>query len=91
MKRYKKIVILCVVFVCISLAAFGVRRHEEKKEMIKNSDEIILTVAEEDVKTLSWECDTGSFAFHRDENGGWIYDEDETFPVDNERLGAVWS
>lgn len=89
MKRYKKIGILCVIFVCISLAAFGVKRHEEKKEMIKNSNEIILTVAKEDVKTLSWECDTGSFAFHRDENGGWIYDEDEAFPVDNEKIGNL--
>ena len=66
MKRGKKIGILSGVLCCISLAAFGVSRYEEQKERIKNSDEIIMEVAGEDVKTLSWECSTGSFAFHRD-------------------------
>lgn len=89
MKRNRKIVILLAVLVCVSLAAFGVNRYEEQKERIKNSDEVILEVAAESVKTLSWECDTGSFAFHRDENGGWIYDADEMFPVDGEKLGSL--
>ena len=89
MKRSKKIGILCAVFVCISLAAFGVSRYEEQKERIRNSDEIILELAQEDVKILSWECDTGSFAFHREENGGWLYDTDEAFPVDNEKIGNL--
>ena len=53
MKRSKKIGILCAVFVCISLAAFGVSRYEEQKERIRNSDEIILELAQEDVKILS--------------------------------------
>lgn len=86
MKRGKKIGILSGVLCCISLAAFGVSRYEEQKERIKNSDEIIMEVAGEDVKTLSWECSTGSFAFHRDENGAWIYDADEAFPVEKARI-----
>lgn len=86
MKRNKKIGMLLAVFCCICLAAFGVSKYEEQKEIIKNSDEIILRVSEEDVETLSWECDTGSFAFHRDENGGWLYDADEAFPVNEGKL-----
>lgn len=89
MKRSKKIGILLAVLVGISLAAFGVNRYEEHKELIKNSDEIILEVACGEVKTLSWECDTGSFAFHRDGNGSWIYDADEAFPVDEEKIGDL--
>lgn len=89
MKRNKKIVILLGIFLCISLAAFGVSKYEEHKEKIKNSDEIIMEVAQEDVNVLSWECDTGSFAFHRDEDGSWIYDEDEAFPVDEERMSEL--
>ncbi len=86
MKRNKKIMILLAVFVCVSLGAFGVSKYEEQKELIKNSDEIIMEVASEDVNVLSWECDTGSFAFHKDEEGSWLYDTDETFPVDGEKI-----
>lgn len=89
MKRNKKILILLVIFLCTSLAAFGVIRYEEQKELIKNSDEIIMEVANEDVNVLSWECDTGSFAFHKDGNGTWLYDEDEAFPVDEERINGL--
>ncbi len=89
MKRNKKIGILLAAFACISVAAFGVTRYEEQKELIKNSDDIILEVASEEVKAFSWECDKGEFAFHRDENGRWRYDEDEAFPVDEERLGML--
>lgn len=89
MRRNKKIVILLGLLLCISLAAFGVSRYEEQKEMIKNSDEIILEVADEDVTALSWECDTGSFAFHKDESGRWLYDTDEAFPVDEEKIKGL--
>lgn len=89
MKRGKKIGILCGLLCCVSLAAFGVSRYEQRKEQIKNSDEIILKVAKEEVKTLSWECSTGSFAFHRDESGAWLYDADEAFPVDQEKIGKL--
>lgn len=89
MKRSKKIAVLSGIFLCISLGAFAVGRYEKQKELIKNSDEIILEIADEDVKALSWECDTGSFAFHRDENGDWLYDEDEEFPVDEEKIGGL--
>lgn len=86
MKRGKKIGILSGLVCCISLAALGMSRYEEQKEKIKNSEEVILEVAGEEVKSLSWECSTGTFAFHKDEGGMWIYDGDETFPVDTDRI-----
>ncbi|MEY8339398.1 DUF4340 domain-containing protein [Lachnospiraceae bacterium 62-35] len=89
MKRNKKIGILCGILICVSLAAFGVSRYEKQKEIIKNSDEIIMEVKSEKVNVLSWEYDTGSFAFHRDENGNWLYDEDEEFPVDEEKIKGL--
>ncbi len=89
MKRNKKILILCGILVCVSLAAFGVNRYEKEKERIKNSDEMIMEIDSEQVTLLSWECDTGSFAFHRDENGNWIYDEDGEFPVDGEKIKGL--
>lgn len=89
MKRNRKLAILVILLVCISLAAFGVDKYEEQKEIIKNSDEIILEVAGDKINTLSWECDTGSFGFHRNDEGKWLYDEDEAFPVDEEKIGAL--
>ena len=89
MKRSKRLAILLGILICVSLAAFGVSRYEKQKEFIKNSDEIIMEVDQEEVNLLSWECDTGTFTFHRDEEGSWIYDEDEEFPVDEEKLGEL--
>ena len=86
MKRNRKLAVLVVLLVCISLAAFGVNKYEEQKEVIKNSDEIILEIAGDKVNALSWECDTGSFGFHRDGEGKWLYDEDGAFPVDEEKI-----
>lgn len=89
MKRGKKIGILSGLLCCVSLAAYGVSRYQEQREAIKNSDEIILEVAAEEVRALSWECSTGAFAFHRDEDGAWIYDTDEAFPVDGNKIGEL--
>ncbi|RKJ04918.1 DUF4340 domain-containing protein [bacterium D16-54] len=82
MKRNRKLAVLVILLVCISLAAFGVNKYEEQKEVIKNSDEIILEVAGDKVNT-------GSFGFHRNDEGKWLYDEDEAFPVDEEKIGAL--
>lgn len=89
MKRNKKIGVLLGIFLLISAASIGVSKYEEQKEIIKNSDEIIMEVAKEEVNTLSWECDSGSFAFRRDENGSWIYDADEAFPTDEEKINDL--
>lgn len=89
MKRNKKIGILCGIFACVSLAAFGAGRYEKQKEIIKNSDEVIMEINNEEVNMLSWKCDTGSFAFHRNEDGNWLYDEDEEFPVDEEKIKEI--
>ena len=89
MRRNKKLMILCGILLCVSLAAFGVSRYEKQKEIIKNSDEIIMEISDETVNVLSWECDTGDFGFHRDENGSWLYDEDEEFPVDEEKIKGL--
>lgn len=89
MKRSKKIGILCGILACVSLAAFGVSRYEKEKEIIKNSDEIIMKIDDQAVNVLSWECSTGTFGFHRDENGNWLYDEDKDFPVDAEKIKGL--
>ncbi|MGF0019141.1 DUF4340 domain-containing protein [Sporofaciens sp. SGI.106] len=87
MSRSKKIYVLLGVLAVICLITFGVSRYEEKKEQIKNSDEVVLELETEDVTALSWEYDEQTLAFHKDEN--WLYDEDENFPVNEEKISEL--
>lgn len=84
MKRSKRIVVLLGVLGAACAVTFGVMEYEEKKEQIKNSDEMILELSSDRVTALSWEYDTEYLAFHKDET--WLYDEDEAFPVNEEKI-----
>lgn len=85
MKRSKKIVVLLGVLAGASAATFGVMKYEEQKEKIKNSDEVILELDGDKVTSLSWEYEKEYLAFHKTD-GKWYYDEDEAFPVDEEKI-----
>lgn len=87
MKKAKKIYALLGVLLVICVATFVISRQEEEKEKIKNSDAIILTIDSESVTALSWEYGETSLAFHKDEK--WLYDEDEAFPVDEEKIADL--
>jgi len=84
MKRSKRLSVLLGVLLAVCIATFAVMQTEEKKEQIKASGEIVLEVSSEDVQSLSWEYGETSLAFHRDEI--WLYDDDEAFPVDEEKI-----
>ena len=87
MKRSKKLYTLLGMLALVCVVTFCVSKYEEKKEIIKNSDEIILEVAKEEVTSLAWEYDDVELAFHKDEN--WFYDEDEAFPVNEEKVEGM--
>lgn len=87
MKRFKKVYLLLGIFAVVCLATIGVMRLEEQKEKIKNTDEIILSVSVDAVQALSWEYESETFAFHREEK--WLYDEDEAFPVEEEEINKI--
>ena len=55
MNRSKKIYALLGVLLVACAATFAVARTEEHKEQIRNSDEIILELPSDSVRTLSWE------------------------------------
>ncbi len=84
MKRSKRLIGLLGVLGVACVATYGITKYEEEKELIKNSDEIILELDSEKVTALSWEYDEEHLAFHKDEN--WYWDEDEAFPVDEEKI-----
>ena len=87
MKRSKRLYVLSGVLAVICGVTFGVSRYEQRKEEIRNSDEIILELAAEDVTALSWEYDETKLAFHKNEK--WLYDDDEAFPVSEEKMNEL--
>ena len=89
MKRYKRIYILLGVLVAACIVTFGVSKYEEHKELICTSDEIVLELSSDSVQSLSWTYESQSLAFHKDEQ--WLYDEDEAFPVDQEKIDELLS
>ena len=87
MKRAKRIYILLGVLAVVCIAAFAVMQYQEQQEIIQNTDEIILEVDAGTVQSLSWEYESETLAFHKD--GTWLYDEDEAFPVDEEKMNEL--
>lgn len=88
MKKAKKIYTLLGVLVVICVLTIGVASYEEKKEEIKNTDEVILKIAREDVKKISWEYGSKDLSFDMIE-GSWKYAKDEAFPVDADKVSTL--
>lgn len=87
MRKATKLYALLGVLLVVCIAAFAVSRYEEKKEQIKNSGEVILEIPTESVTALSWTNESGKFSFTKDET--WAYDEDNAFPVDEEKINDL--
>lgn len=84
MKRYKRILILLGVLLVACAITFGVSRYQETMEQIAASGETVLEIPTDTVTALSWSIDDTSLSFHLD--GVWLYDDDEAFPVNQEKI-----
>ena len=87
MRKATKLYALLGVLLVVCIAAFAVSRYEEKKEQIKNSGEVILEIPTDSVTALSWTNESGTFSFTKDET--WVYDDDNAFPVDEEKINDL--
>ena len=87
MRKATKLYVLLGVLLVVCVAAFAVSRYEEKKEQIKNSGEVILEIPTDSVTALSWTNESGTFSFTKDEK--WVYDDDNAFPVDEEKINDL--
>lgn len=86
MKRYKRVLILAAVLVVVCIATFALSQFEEEQEQIRTSNEIILQIPTDTVQSLSWEYSGGgSLAFNKTDDG-WKYQDDEAFPVSEEKV-----
>ena len=87
MNRAKRLYILLGVLVVVCAAAVLVLRMEQRQEQIKTSGETVLEIDPDTVQTLSWTYEDQTLSFHRDES--WIYDGDEAFPVDGDKIAQL--
>lgn len=87
MKRSKRLYILLGILAVVCAGTYGVLRYEERKEQISNSEEVVLEIASDDVTGLSWEYNSETLSFHKDET--WSYDEDEAFPVSEDKINEL--
>ena len=86
MNRSKKLTILLVILLSACLLTFFITKIEIKKEQIKESGEVILSVPTDTVIQVDWELRDANlqFSFHKEDN--WVYDDDAYFPVDPEKM-----
>ena len=87
MRKMTKLYILLGILLVVCAAAFAVSRYEGKKEQIKNSGEVILEIPTEDVTSVSWTNESGTFSFSKEEK--WVYDDDDAFPADEEKINDL--
>ena len=87
MRKATKLYVLLGVLLAVCITAFAISHYEEKKEQIKNSGEVILEIPTDSVTALSWTNESGTFSFTKDET--WVYDDDNAFPVDEEKINNL--
>lgn len=90
MKRSKRLITLVAILAVVCVATFALTKYEKKQEEIQNSDAVILEISPDSVESVSWEISGEGLAFHKGENG-WLYDDDEAFPVNEEEITDILS
>lgn len=90
MKRSKRLIALGSVLAVACAATFALTKYEKKQEEIQNSDAVILEISADSVEAVSWEFSDEGLSFHKGEDG-WLYDEDEAFPVSEEKIADILS
>ena len=90
MKRSKRIIALVAILVVACIVTFALTKYEKKQEEIQNSDAIILEIPTDTVQELSWKYTEDGLAFHKGDDG-WLYDDDDAFPVNEEKITDILS
>lgn len=89
MRKATKLYWLSGVLLVLCLTAFAVSRYQEKQEAIQTSGEEILALPADSVTALSWTNENGTFSFTKEDT--WVYDDDTTFPVSEEKIRDLLS
>lgn len=89
MSRAKRLYVLLAVLAAVCAAAVIVSTTEKKQEKVRSEGITALSLDSGSVTALSWEYADGSFAFHKTEDGTWLYDTDEAFPVNQSVIASL--
>lgn len=89
MKRSKKMILLLCVLAVVCIATVVMTNFDPEQEQIEATNEVILSLSGGSVTKLSWDGEETALAFHRDEENVWYYNEDDTFPVDQEEMDVL--
>lgn len=89
MSKTKKLCVLLAVLAAVCAAAVIVSTAERKQEQVRSEGITALSVDADSVTALSWEYEDNSFAFHKNEDGTWLYDADEAFPVNQSVIASL--
>ena len=89
MTRKTRLILLSGILVVTVGAAVGVSLSEKAREDIRESGEVVFELPADTATAVSWtytdeDGGTVSLSFRKD--GDWLYDGDEAFPVDAEKL-----
>ncbi len=89
MKRSKKMILLLCVLAVVCITTVVMTNFDPEQEQIESTNEVILSVTGGSVTKLSWDGEETALAFSRDEKNVWRYDEDETYPVDQDGISTL--
>ena len=89
MSKTKKLCVLLAVLAAVCAAAVIVSTTGKKQEQVRSEGITALSLDADSVTALSWEYADNSFAFHKNEDGTWLYDTDEAFPVDQSVITSL--
>lgn len=89
MKRYKRLLVLVVLLAVATVATLILTQYEQKQEQIRTSDAVILQIPSDTVTALSWEYASGDSLSFYNSGSGWKYEQDEAFPVSEEKVDAI--
>ncbi len=85
----KKIGLLSCVLVVVCIATIVLTQHESKKEEIEENGVSILQIDTDAVTKFSWENEESKLGFHKNDSSVWLYDNDENFPVNEEKINEL--
>ena len=92
MKRGKKLIALLAALLVLMGGTYVLQQinfeGEEPQETEAAEAEVIFAATEEEITKIAWTLGEVTLTFEQTEDG-WVYPEDEHFPVDNDMMGNV--